>query len=206
MKSDLQLVEEIIKSEVNVKEVNYISGDAGLVKKKTKPNFRTLGKKLGKHMKEAAELIQNFNEEEISQLEKDLNVKLDIDNQPYLISKEDVEILSEDIPGWLVSHDGELTVALDINLSDELISEGNARELINRIQNLRKDKNFNVTDKIEIKLQEHKDIINSLNLFKELISSEVLADAIEFSNEQFIEHFDWLEDEKIGYQIHVIAI
>ena len=206
MKSDLQLVEEIIKSEVNVKEVNYISGDAGLVKKKTKPNFRTLGKKLGKHMKEAAELIQNFNEEEISQLEKDLNVKLDIDNQPYLISKEDVEILSEDIPGWLVSHDGELTVALDINLSDELISEGNARELINRIQNLRKDKNFNVTDKIEIKLQEHKDIINSLNLFKELISSEVLANAIEISNEQFIEHFDWLEDEKIGYQIHVIAI
>lgn len=99
-----------------------------------------------------------------------------------------------------------MTVALDINLSDELISEGNARELINRIQNLRKDKNFNVTDKIEIKLQEHKDIINSLNLFKELISSEVLANAIEISNEQFIEHFDWLEDEKIGYQIHVIAI
>lgn len=203
MKSDLQMVEEIIKSEVNVKEVNYISGDAGLVKKKTKPNFRTLGKKLGKHMKEAAELIQNFNEEEISQLEKDLNVKLEIDNQPYLISKEDVEILSEDIPGWLVSHDGELTVALDINLSDELISEGNARELINRIQNIRKEKDLNVTDKIEIRLQEHPDILKSLQLFKDLISNEVLAFSIETSNDQFAEQFEWLEDEKIGFRIQV---
>ncbi|MBK7358156.1 MAG: isoleucine--tRNA ligase [Saprospiraceae bacterium] len=203
IQSDVQLVEDIIKSEVNVKEINYISGDAGLVKKKTKPNFRTLGKKLGKHMKEAAELIQNFNEDQISLLEKDLSVSLEIDTQNYSIIKEDVEILSEDIPGWLVSHDGELTVALDISISEELLTEGHARELINRIQNIRKDKDFNVTDKIVIKLQDHKDILKSLQLFKELISMEVLASSIEISNEQFDEQFEWLEEEKIGYRIQI---
>lgn len=206
IQSDVQLVEDIIKSEVNVKEINYISGDAGLVKKKTKPNFRTLGKKLGKHMKEAAELIQNFNEDQISLLEKDLTVSLEIDSQSYSIIKEDVEILSEDIPGWLVSHDGELTVALDISISEELLTEGHARELINRIQNIRKDKDFNVTDKIVIKLQDHKDILKSLQLFKELISMEVLASSIEISNEQFDEQFEWLEEEKIGYRIQAIGI
>lgn len=206
IQSDVQLVEDIIKSEVNVKEINYISGDAGLVKKKTKPNFRTLGKKLGKHMKEAAELIQNFNEDQISLLEKDLSVSLEIDTQNYSIIKEDVEILSEDIPGWLVSHDGELTVALDISISEELLTEGHARELINRIQNIRKDKDFNVTDKIVIKLQDHKDILKSLQLFKELISMEVLASSIEISNEQFDEQFEWLEEEKIGYRIQAIGI
>lgn len=206
IQSDVQLVEDIIKSEVNVKEINYISGDAGLVKKKTKPNFRTLGKKLGKHMKEAAELIQNFNEDQISLLEKDLSVSLEIDSQCYSIIKEDVEILSEDIPGWLVSHDGELTVALDISISEDLLTEGHARELINRIQNIRKDKDFNVTDKIVIKLQDHKDILKSLQLFKELISMEVLASSIEISNEQFDEQFEWLEEEKIGYRIQAIGI
>lgn len=206
IQSDVQLVEDIIKSEVNVKEINYISGDAGLVKKKTKPNFRTLGKKLGKHMKEAAELIQNFNEDQISLLEKDLSVSLEIDTQNYSIIKEDVEILSEDIPGWLVSHDGELTVALDISISEDLLTEGHARELINRIQNIRKDKDFNVTDKIVIKLQDHKDILKSLQLFKELISMEVLASSIEISNEQFDEQFEWLEEEKIGYRIQAIGI
>ena len=101
------------------------------------------------------------------------------------------------------SHDGELTVALDINLSDELISEGNARELINRIQNIRKEKDLNVTDKIEIRLQEHPDILKSLQLFKDLISNEVLAFSIETSNDQFAEQFEWLEDEKIGFRIQV---
>lgn len=154
-------------------------------------------------MKEAAELIQNFNEEEISQLEKDLNVKLDIDNQPYLISKEDVEILSEDIPGWLVSHDGELTVALDINLNDELITEGNARELINRIQNLRKDKNFNVTDRIRVHLNAHPDLIQAINNFKNLICNEILANSIEFSNEVFDEQIEWLDEQQIGIKLGV---
>lgn len=154
-------------------------------------------------MKEAAELIQNFNEDQISLLEKDLSVSLEIDTQNYSIIKEDVEILSEDIPGWLVSHDGELTVALDISISEELLTEGHARELINRIQNIRKDKDFNVTDKIVIKLQDHKDILKSLQLFKELISMEVLASSIEISNEQFDEQFEWLEEEKIGYRIQI---
>jgi len=112
-----------------------------LVKKKAKPNFRTLGKKLGKHMKDAAERIQNFDADQIQTIEKGGSISLQLDGEQYSILKEDLEIISEDIPGWLVSHDGDLTVALDIHLTPELLAEGHARELINRIQNLRRINN-----------------------------------------------------------------
>ncbi len=203
MQSDLQKVEELIKSEVNVKEVKYIHGETGLVKKKAKPNFRTLGKKLGKHMKEAADLILNFNNEDLQKIEQGGEVSLKLDDALYSISKEDIEIVSEDIPGWLVSHDGSMTVALDINITHELMSEGHARELINRIQNIRKDKNFNVTDRIKVKLEKNQEISKALESYRELISNEVLANSIETVSDNFPEKMVWLDDQQIGIEVAV---
>jgi isoleucyl-tRNA synthetase len=204
MQTDLQKVEELIKSEVNVKEVNYIRGETGLVKKKAKPNFRTLGKKLGKHMKEASELILKFSNEQIQILEQGAEVVLKLEDEQFSILREDVEIVSEDIPGWLVSHDGSMTVALDINITEALLAEGNARELINRIQNIRKEKNFNVTDRIQVKLGDNKEIASALHSFTELISNEVLANSIEISTATFAEKMDWLDDQQIGIEVSVV--
>lgn len=200
-KSDIQLVEELIKSEVNIKQINYISTDTDLVRKKAKPNFKTLGKKLGKHMKEAAEWIADFDAEKIKNLEQGKAIELSFEEQIYPILLEDVEILSEDIPGWLVSTDGPLTVALDISITDELKAEGFARELINRIQNIRKDKNFNVTDRISIDVESHPDIILALDGYRGMISSEVLADHLQVADRSFSDQFEWLEEQMIG--VHV---
>lgn len=203
MKSDLQNVEELIKSEVNVKEINYIHGETGLVKKKAKPNFRTLGKKLGKHMKEATDLILNFSSDQIQLLEQGSEISLQLEGEKFTIIKEDVEIISEDIPGWLVSHDGSMTVALDIKITDELLAEGHARELINRIQNIRKDKNFNVTDRIKVRLEKNPEIENALKSYRELISNEVLANSLEIVNTNFTEKIEWLDDLQIGIEVFV---
>ncbi|HUN17671.1 MAG TPA: isoleucine--tRNA ligase [Saprospiraceae bacterium] len=203
-KSDIESVEELIKSEVNIKQINYLTEDDSVIKKKAKPNFRTLGKKLGKAMQEGARLIQEFSMADIKQLESGNTVKLSLHNEQYEIAMEDVEIVTEDIPGWLVSHDGELTVALDIALNDDLIAEGYARELINRIQNVRKTKDFNVTDRIQVKLETNKDIEIAVNKFGDLIKSEVLANSIQIDPSGFTDSFDWLEDVVVQYSINVV--
>ena len=203
-KSDIESVEELIKSEVNIKQINYLTEDDSVIKKKAKPNFRTLGKKLGKAMQEGARLIQEFGMADIKQLESGNTVKLSLHNEQYEIAIEDVEIVTEDIPGWLVSHDGELTVALDIALNDELIAEGYARELINRIQNVRKTKDFNVTDRIQVKLEPNKDIEIAVNKFGDLIKSEVLANSIQIDPSGFTDSFDWLDDVVVQYSINVV--
>ena len=203
-KSDIESVEELIKSEVNIKQINYLTEDDSVIKKKAKPNFRTLGKKLGKAMQEGARLIQEFGMADIKQLESGNTVKLSLHNEQYEIAIEDVEIVTEDIPGWLVSHDGELTVALDIALNDDLIAEGYARELINRIQNVRKTKDFNVTDRIQVKLETNKDIEIAVNKFGDLIKSEVLANSIQIDPSGFTDSFDWLDDVVVQYSINVV--
>jgi len=200
-KADIQAVEELIKSEVNVKELNYISGDTDLVKKKAKPNFKTLGKKLGKHMKQASEDIAQLDAAAIKKLEAGEACNLHYEGQDFPILLEDVEILSEDIPGWLVSTDGSLTVALDITITESLKAEGFARELINRIQNIRKDKNFNVTDRIRVQLAMHPDILQALNGFKDVISHEVLADQLQCTDIEFKDQFEWLDDQLIGVEV-----
>jgi len=205
-KSDIESVEELIKSEVNIKQINYLTEDDSVIKKKAKPNFRTLGKKLGKAMQEGARLIQEFGMADIKQLESGNTVKLSLHNEQYEIAIEDVEIVTEDIPGWLVSHDGELTVALDIALNDDLIAEGYARELINRIQNVRKTKDFNVTDRIQVKLEPNKDIEIAVNKFGDLIKSEVLANSIQIDPSGFTDSFDWLEDVVVQYSIEKAAV
>ncbi len=172
----LDLVKNLILTEVNVKELEYISGDA--LKKKIKPNFKTLGKKCGKEMKTIAERINNMSQQEIAEIES--NGKYTINNIEILAS--DVEILSEDIPGFLVSSEGKLTVALDITITDELKKEGIARELINRIQNLRKDSGFDVTDKIKIQIFAETNIDNVITDYGNYIGGQTLAVSVEKAN------------------------
>lgn len=145
-------VKNIILTEVNVKEVEYLSDATGIIHKKIKPNFKTLGPKYGKLMKEISNAIGQFNQQDISTLERDGSFEINAGGQLISISPEDAEIITEDIPGWLVATEGSLTIALDINISDELKMEGIAREFINKIQNIRKDSGFEVTDRIVLKI------------------------------------------------------
>lgn len=148
MTTQLDAVKNIILSEVNVKEIEYITDTAGILVKKIKPNFKTLGPKYGKYMKQISALVAEMNQNDIYNFEKQGTYSLEVGTETLELTLEDVEILSEDIPGWLVANEGRLTVALDINITKELREEGIARELINRIQNLRKERDFNVTDKL----------------------------------------------------------
>ncbi len=174
-KIQLQKVEELIKSEVNVKAVEYISSTEGFIAKKIKANYKTLGSKLGKKMKTAATIIAAFSQDQISELEKNGIYNLDIEGENFSISTEDVEITADDIPGWRIASKGSLTVALDITLNDELMNEGTAREFINRIQNIRKEMAFALTDHIIVKLPENTAIKAALIQFKNYICAEILA-------------------------------
>ena len=171
----LQKVEELIKSEVNVKAVEYISTTEGFIAKKIKANYKTLGSKLGKKMKSAASMISEFSQDQISELEKNGTYNLAIDGESFSISSEDVEISADDIPGWKIASKGSLTVALDIILNDELINEGTAREFINRIQNIRKEMAFALTDHIIVKLPANTAIKPAIIEFKNYICAEILA-------------------------------
>ncbi len=175
-KNQVEKVKDLVLAEVNVKELEYITETEGVIKKKIKPNFRTLGRRLGPNMKLAAQTLGKFGQNEIAELEKaggfDLNLP---DGSVERLGLEDVEITSEDIPGWLVANDGPLTVALDVTMTDQLLAEGTARELINRIQNIRKESNFNVTDRIAISIEKHEAVESAVSLFGNYICNETLA-------------------------------
>jgi len=178
MKHQLEKVEDLIKSEVNVKEFVYITETEGIIKKKVKANFKTLGAKLGANMKEAAAQIANFNQQQIAEIEVNgfINCQLSIIN--YQLSIEDVEITAEDIPGWSVASKASLTVALDIVITEELQKEGNAREFVNRIQTIRKESNFELTDRISVSIVDNKNLAVSINEYKNYICGEILAENI----------------------------
>ena len=178
MKLQLEAVKNIILSEVNVKEIEYITDTTGVLIKKIKPNFKTLGPKYGKYMKQISALVAEMNQNDIYNFEKQGTYSLEVGTETLELTLEDVEILSEDIPGWLVANEGRLTVALDINITKELREEGIARELINRIQNLRKESDFNVTDKINLYIGKHKEINEAVENFKAYIASQVLAENV----------------------------
>ncbi|HPQ22417.1 MAG TPA: DUF5915 domain-containing protein, partial [Saprospiraceae bacterium] len=178
-KLQVEAVKDLILSEVNIKEIEYITDTTGVIVKKAKPNFKTLGRRLGKDMKAGAEIINSLTELQISDLEKNGILKLNINGSDYELIQEDIEIISEDIPGWQVATDKDITVALDIGITEELMLEGIARELVNRIQNLRKSSDFNVTDRIKVIISETDLVNQTLNHFKEYIANEVLADSIE---------------------------
>lgn len=173
----IEAVKELITSEVNVKELNFVEGSNVLVKK-VKCNFRTMGKKFGKMMKGVASQMATFSQEEIAELEKNGSLTLHIDDQEIIVDAADVDIISEDIPGWLVSNEGNLTVALEVELTEELKNEGMARELINRIQNLRKDTGLEITDRINVIISPNECIKNTVDGFAEYIKTQVLADSI----------------------------
>ena len=171
----LDAVKNIILSEVNVKDIEYITDTTGVLVKKIKPNFKTLGPKYGKFMKQISAFVAGMQQSDIFELEKNGSYEWKINEETIQLTLEDVEIFSEDIPGWLVANEGRLTVALDINVTQELKEEGIARELINRIQNLRKESNFDVTDKINLTIGKHDEINEAVEHFSNYIASQVLA-------------------------------
>lgn len=178
---DVEAVRDLVLNEVNVKELKYVDNAAGVLVKRVKPDFKKLGPRYGKIMKQLAAEVQNMSQDAIIAFEKDGNYSFNIDNQTATIELADVEIISEDIPGWLVANAGKLTVALDITITDDLRKEGVARELVNRIQNIRKSSGFEITDRISIKISENEQVRDAISDYKEYIASQVLADNIELS-------------------------
>ncbi|MBP6577619.1 MAG: isoleucine--tRNA ligase, partial [Chryseobacterium sp.] len=195
-------VSELIKQEVNVKELQLINSEEAshLIVKQIKPNFKTLGARLGKDMKTVAGEISNFSSEQIATLEKEGKASV----SGYEITTEDVEIFTKDIPGWTVASEGKTTVALDLTLTDELKSEGVAREFINRVQNLRKEKDFDLTDRISIQLEENSPFHKELTNNQAYISAEVLSDKIEFVNS--LSNFDEIEIDEEKFKVKVEKI
>ena len=176
-KAHIEAVADLLKNEVNVKEVNFIEGQ-GILVKKVKCNFRVMGKKFGKLMKGVAAQMSALDQDQIAAFEKAGNITLNVDGQEAVVEVADVEIISEDIPGWLVSNDGNLTVALEVELTPELKKEGMARELINRIQNLRKETGLEITDRIKVTVAPHDETHAAIEAFGDYIKGQVLADAI----------------------------
>ncbi|HEU0064855.1 MAG TPA: class I tRNA ligase family protein, partial [Flavisolibacter sp.] len=183
MEQQLQKIEELIKAEVNIKEIQYLNDTEGFIKKKIKPNFQALGKKLGAKMKLVSEALSKFSEHDISLFEKEGRYSLRLDNETVELQLSEVEITSEDIPGWSVAVNGPLTVALDINITPELVQEGDAREFINRIQKIRKDSGFEVTDRIEVTVAASNGINLSLAKYNDYICAEILADKLELTSQ-----------------------
>jgi len=175
----MESIKSIVLNEVNVKEIEYLYDTIGLIIKKVKPVFKVLGKKYGKQMKEITDALSHFSQEEIAALERSDEYCLPLTSGSVILTPEDVSITSEDMPGWLVAVDGNLTVALDITISDALRREGTARELVNRIQNLRKESGFEVTDRIDVQVEAREDILDALSSFKTYICTQTLACEIE---------------------------
>lgn len=179
----LKAVENLILSEVNVKELEYLQDTTGVLVKSVKPNFKALGPKYGKMMKQIAAAVNAFTEEDIAKIENDEKCMIGIDGREVEILLSDVDIITRDIPGWLISGMGNLTVALDVTLTPELIEEGIARDLVNRIQNLRKDKGFEVTDKIILKIEKNSKISEAIQNNYDYICSETLTESLDLTEE-----------------------
>ncbi|MBI2272691.1 MAG: isoleucine--tRNA ligase [Bacteroidetes bacterium] len=183
MKTQLEKIEDLIKAEVNVKEMQYITETEGVISKKIKANFKALGTRMGAKMKAVSAAISHFSQLDIATIEKEGTFTLQIDNEAVVIELSDVDIVAEDIPGWSVASKGSLTVALDITLTDELKQEGDAREFVNRVQNIRKESGFDLTDRIFVTVLETTVLKPSLIKYNDYICREILADSIDWSPE-----------------------
>jgi len=192
MKLSIEQMEELILAEVNVKEINYITETEGVISKKLKPNFKLLGAKLGTKMKQASAVIAALSQNEISELERTGTLTIMVEESPITLLISEVDIIAEDIPGWSVAVKGSLTVALDISLSEALLNEGNARELVNRVQNIRKEANFELTDKILLQIVDNPNMKDSINEFSAYICREILATQI-----------DWVDSLEEGVDIEI---
>jgi isoleucyl-tRNA synthetase len=199
----IQKVQHIIMTETNIKEIEFLSDSSEILVKKIKANFKVLGPKYGKIMKQVSEAIMAMSQKDISKLEKESKFNIKAEGQELTITTEDVEIISEDIPGWLVANEGKITVALDINVTPELIAEGIAREFVNRIQNLRKESGFDVTDKINIFILSHPDLDTAITEFREYICSQTLANSIKIINKTEQNNYVVVEVNNFETQLRV---
>lgn len=200
-KKNIEAVQSLILSEVNVKTLEFVDSTNDMLVKRVKPDFKKLGPKFGKIMKQLAARVQEMSQQEINELEKSGSITFEIENQKAQIELADVEVISEDIPGWLVGNEGRLTVALDITVSDELRQEGVARELVNRIQNLRKAKNFEITDRIALSVSSNPLFDDAIREFEGYIKTQVLADSIHIANQSFE---DKIEIDEIELTVSVM--
>ena len=182
-KAEIEAVADLIMAEVNVKEIELLSDASGILVKQIKPNFKALGPRFGKEMGNVAKAIQNFTQEQIAEMEKNNEVSLEISGNSVILTIEDVEISSQDIEGWLVANANGITVALDITISEALKKEGISRELVNRIQNIRKDSGFEVTDKVKVQMQRNSIIEEAVNANIEYIKAETLTETLVFVDE-----------------------
>jgi isoleucyl-tRNA synthetase len=199
--ANIRHVQDLILSEVNVKELELLAEDNDVLVKSIKPNFKTIGPKYGKHMKAIAGMVNQMSGDDIAHVEANNGWKGEVNGEQIELDLNDFDIAAQDIPGWLVSSDGSLTVALDVTLSEELKSEGIARELVNRVQNLRKDSGLEVTDRILLKVDTNELIQNAIATNKEYVCSEVLANDVVFESlgeDALITDLVDTEDAKIG--------
>jgi isoleucyl-tRNA synthetase len=195
MKTQLEKIEDLIKAEVNVKEMVYITETEGVISKKIKPNFKALGTRMGAKMKAVGTAIGNFSQLDIATIEKNGKFDLVLDGETVTIELPEVDIIAEDIPGWSVASKGSLTVALDITLTEELEQEGIAREFVNRVQNIRKESGFELTDRIFVTVLETKNLKPSIIKYNDYICREILADTI-----------DWVPQMQDGTEIEINEI
>ncbi len=202
IQDQFEKIQNLVLSEVNVKEVEFITNTVGLITKRIKPNFKTLGKRYGKQMKEIASAFGTFSQDDINAIELSDNYKVALSGGDVYLEPCDYEISSEDMPGWLVASEGKFTVALDVTVSEELKNEGVARELVNRIQNLRKESGLDVTDKISIEIEDKEDVVVALSAYNEYVCNQTLSTKIDL-----LAHIDggleveWNNDETIKIKI-----
>jgi isoleucyl-tRNA synthetase len=179
-RAEIEAISDLVKAEVNVKEITLLDDDSGILVKQIKPNFKTLGPRFGKDMGLISKEIQAFSADQINQLDKQGTLDIVIAGNNVTLSLEDVEITSQDIEGWLVANSNGITVALDITITEELKNEGIARELVNRIQNIRKDSGFEVTDKIKVQIKRSGLLEEAILKNEDYIKSETLTDSLVF--------------------------
>ncbi|HHU08125.1 MAG TPA: class I tRNA ligase family protein, partial [Clostridiaceae bacterium] len=199
-KKNIEAVEQLILNEVNVKELEFVDSANEMLVKKVKPDFKKLGPRYGKIMKQLAVKIQEMENNHIHELESAGSYSFMVDDHEVVIGLDDVEIISEDIPGWLVGNEGRLTVALDITISEELKKEGIARELVNRIQNIRKAKDFEITDRVTVKISTNKVIDEAVNDNLLYIKNQVLADDILIVEDTLEEEIE-IDDMRLNISI-----
>ncbi len=181
IKVQIENIADLIKSEVNIKEIEYLTENDGFIKKKIKANFKSLGARMGAKMKSVAAAINLMDQNDINLLEKDRTFQLSVDGEQIFIGMEDVEIIAEDVPGWSVANKDSITVALDITITQQLQDEGNAREIVNRVQKIRKESGFEVTDRIIVNIEEREALKSAIINFNDYICAEILADSINIS-------------------------
>jgi isoleucyl-tRNA synthetase len=207
IQEQLEKVKDLVLGEINVKEIEFITNTEGLITKKIKPNFKTLGKKYGKMMKDIAAAFAQFTQSDISAIEASENYSFTLAGSEVVLESADYEITSEDMPGWLVASEGKLTVAMDITITDSLKKEGLARELINRIQNLRKDKDFEITDRIEVTIEKRDDVADALSEFDKYVCEQTLSEKITLVESlEGADEVEWADDNMLRISIKVLSL